>query len=338
MSNSFGLNVLADAPARYTSGREYVASLQLDGGFRLPESFQRFATELGYGILGGDLVIDVPFERNAACCPALTATLPGSRAALLSALEFVEPEEHALYRRLLPFGRAGYGPQLCWDPGESTGPGGEVAIYVAWDNTAWRAGNSFDDLIDRLTRDGGTRPFGRAYPRTFAPHAGCQAIHVDLSAPRGGLEERLEALIGAVAPARRSARFDVEERIEQRVELEVPPVDAAALARVGVPNEFHAGLLAAPTREALLQVTGVPDEWLLQLHDDARRHPTRATLSYTEWRATEAPRHSLWLSTTSRHEAECLRRLRGLFALPEFTPKRVYDIAGDDPWGLMAVT
>lgn len=321
----------------YTSGREYVASLQLEGGFSLPESFQRFATEMGYGTLGGDLVIDVPFERNADRCPALTATLPGSRAALLSALEFVEPEEHALYRRLLPFGRAGYGPQLCWDPEESTGPGGEVAIYVAWDNTAWRAGNSFDDMIDRLTRKEGIRPFGRAYPRSFDPYARCQAIHVDLGTPRGGLEERLEALIGAMAPARRSVRFDVNERIEQRVELDVPPVDGAVLARVGVPEQFHSSVLAAPTREALLDVSGVPDEWLLRLHDDVRHHPTRATLSYTEWRTTETPRHSLCLSTTPRHEAECLRRLRRLLALGGFSPRRVYDIAGNDTWGLMAV-
>lgn len=163
MSNSFGLTIVGEAPTTYTCGRNYLATLRLPGRFALPESFQRFAAELGYGVLLGDLMIDVPFERNADACPALTATLPRSRAALLSALEFVEPEEQDLYQRLLPFGRASYGPQLCWDPEARVGASDEVAIYVAWDNTAWSVGKSFDEMIDRLTRDGGSRPFGRSY-------------------------------------------------------------------------------------------------------------------------------------------------------------------------------
>ena len=287
MPNSFGLSVVGDAPIGYTSGRDYLAALRLDDGFALPESFQRFAAELGYGVLLGDLVVDVPFERNPGCCPALTATLAGTRAALLSSIEFVEPDEQPLYRRLLPFGRAGYGPQLCWDPQLSTGSGGEVAVYVAWDNTAWRLGDTFDEMIERLTRDQGARPFGRSYPRIFKPYARCQAIHMQLAPAGVDRERRLELLLDAVAPASRGVCFDLDDRFEQRVELQLRPADKSA----------------------------------------------RATLSYTECRG--APEQSLWLSTTLEHEDECVARLHKLLALPEFRPTRVYDIAGDDTWGLM---
>jgi hypothetical protein len=334
MANSFGLQLLGDAPRHYTSRPEYLSQLRLDGGFPLPESFQRFAQELGYGTLCGDLVIDVPFERNAECCPALTSTLAGARAALLSSLEYVEADEQPLYRRLLPFGSAGAGQQLCWDPEAPAGPGSEVAIYVAADNTAWRVGKSFDEMIEKLTRAGGARPFGRAYPRTFKPYLRCQAIHVQLQPPTCSLERRLEVLRDALAPARWGMRFDLEERLEQRLELEVPPLDVERLLRVGVPEAFHEQLLTVPSRDALLAVQGVPDEWLLKLHDDTGRHPARATLSYTEWRQG-SPRHSLWVSTTPRHEAACLTRLRGLLRQPAFQSLRVYDVAGDDPWGLM---
>jgi hypothetical protein len=133
--------------------------------FAFPESYRRFATQFGYGVLCNFLVVYVPQVGDDSFQQRYCDLVDVLRIGVDERLFSYEPDgSEALVRRLVPFCSSENGDTLAWDPLEQPSAA-EYAIYLVrtrYDGVK-RLCSSFDELVEICLDEGRAREsFGAA--------------------------------------------------------------------------------------------------------------------------------------------------------------------------------
>jgi len=171
--NSFpNLHVLGDQIT--TADPQVLDQTRLSGGFKLPASYRRFATQFGYGKLGSLILIYIPMEGEDSLVIRNEVLLSAFDEGLSDNLWEFEPDgSPQLVKRLQPFGISENGHIFAWDPAEQTGPD-ELAIYAIGSKllAVRRAGDTLYDFVAQCLDDRVKGMLGSGYkplPATFKP-------------------------------------------------------------------------------------------------------------------------------------------------------------------------
>lgn len=157
----------------------YLQAHRLADGQGFPPSYQAFATELGWGRLGGLWLIYVPLGPYPDSWLVQSPNIRQAMDAFYAAMEhdplFVEPDGYeGIEQSLVPFASSENGEYLAWDLGHRDA-GGELPIYVIASRMGgirYGAGN-LQQWLEKCTDAEAVKPMlgpgHQALPAVFEP-------------------------------------------------------------------------------------------------------------------------------------------------------------------------
>ena len=164
-----------EAPERaITVDADALKEVRLKGQFRLPQSYCRFAAELGYGLFGKLIIIYIPMKGEFSLVERSEVLSNVIRDSIEDDLfEYGPDGSPELALRLIPFGVSENGHIFGWDPEYKTSSR-ENAIYAIGSKClAIRKGGSDLFAFTRMCIDERVRPvLGSGYkslPAVFRP-------------------------------------------------------------------------------------------------------------------------------------------------------------------------